>query len=123
MMNFQLQKQLYIHKRPFVCQSVCKTLQLFHILYQLFILFQEVYRLTLKSIFLGWDWSKWEKLLYIWTVSLVCSSHLPIIIFLDSNNSLYCQARVQVQGLSQISKRPGHGACSYNCNVSTHHPP
>ena len=35
-----------------------------------------------------------------------------------------CQARVQVQGLSQISdKRPGPGACSYNCNVSTHHPP
>ena len=34
----------------------------------------------------------------------------------------YCQARVQVQGLSQISnKRPGPGACSYNCNVT--HPP
>ena len=34
---------------------------------------------------------------------------------------LYCQAWVQVQGLSQISnKRPGPGACSYNCNV-THH--
>ena len=35
----------------------------------------------------------------------------------------YCQARVQVQGLSQISKRPGPGACSYNCNVptTTHH--
>ena len=35
-----------------------------------------------------------------------------------------CQAWVQVQGLSQISKRPGPGACSYNCNVSTttHHP-
>ena len=33
-----------------------------------------------------------------------------------------CQARVQVQGLSQISnKRPGPGACSYNCNVT--HPP
>ena len=25
------------------------------------------------------------------------------------------------QGLSQISERPGPGACSYNCNVSTHH--
>ena len=38
---------------------------------------------------------------------------------------LFCQARVQVQGLSQISnKRPGPGACSYNCNVSTTtHPP
>ena len=38
----------------------------------------------------------------------------------------HCQAWVQVQGLSQISKRPGPGACSYNCNVSTttthHHP-
>ena len=32
-----------------------------------------------------------------------------------SDLSLYCQARVQVQGLSQISKRPGPGACSYNC--------
>ena len=30
-----------------------------------------------------------------------------------------CQARVQVQGLSQISnKRHGPGACSYNCNVT-----
>ena len=26
------------------------------------------------------------------------------------------------QGLSQISKRLGPGACSNNCNVSTHHP-
>ena len=35
-------------------------------------------------------------------------------------SSTYCQARVQVQGLSQISnKRPGPGACSYNCIVST----
>ena len=32
-----------------------------------------------------------------------------------------CKARVQVQGLSQISKRPGRGAWSYNCNVT--HPP
>ena len=32
----------------------------------------------------------------------------------------FCQARVQVQGPSQISnKRPGPGACSYNCNVTT----
>ena len=32
----------------------------------------------------------------------------------------YCQARFQVQGLSQISnKRPGPGACSYNCNATT----
>ena len=40
---------------------------------------------------------------------------------------LWWQARVQVQGLSQISnKRPGPGACYYNCNVSTTtttHPP
>ena len=35
-------------------------------------------------------------------------------------SNLYCQAWVQVQGLSQISnKRPGPGAWSYNCNVST----
>ena len=34
----------------------------------------------------------------------------------------YCQARVQVQGLSQISKSPGPGAWLYNCNA-THHPP
>ena len=35
----------------------------------------------------------------------------------------YCQAWVQVQGLSQISnKRPGPGACSYNCSSPpTHH--
>ena len=34
----------------------------------------------------------------------------------------YCQARFQVQGLSQISnKRPGPGACSYNCNATHHH--
>ena len=33
----------------------------------------------------------------------------------------YCQAQVQVQGLSQISnKRPGPGAWLYNCNVSTY---
>ena len=39
---------------------------------------------------------------------------------LTTKHSVYCQARVQVQGLSQISnKRPGPGACSYNCNVST----
>ena len=44
--------------------------------------------------------------------------------FASWDSSLNCQARVQVQGLSQISnKRPGPGACSYNCNVSTHHPP
>ena len=40
------------------------------------------------------------------------------------NVLLNCQARVQVQGLSQISnKRLGPGACSYNCNVTHHHHP
>ena len=31
----------------------------------------------------------------------------------------YCQAQVQVQGLFQISKRPGPGACSY-CQARVH---
>ena len=32
----------------------------------------------------------------------------------DEEVRMYCQARVQVQGLSQISNmRPGPGACSY----------
>ena len=35
-------------------------------------------------------------------------------------NLMYCQARVQVQGLSQISKRPGPGACSYIISPPTH---
>ena len=44
----------------------------------------------------------------------------------DSNPNIVwiqdCQAQVQVQGLFQISKRPGPEACSYNCNATTHHP-
>ena len=27
----------------------------------------------------------------------------------------------QLQGLSLISQRPGHGTCSYNCNASHYH--
>ena len=57
--------------------------------------------------------------LWAWLYS---SSH-SLSISLMTISSQYCQARVQVQDLSQISnKRPGPGACSYNCNV-THPPP
>ena len=55
------------------------------------------------------------------TVSIVVPFR-TCLIFMETEKycGRNCQARVQVQGLSQISnKRPGPGACSYNCNVST----
>ena len=59
------------------------------------------YAIFLKLIFFGTPWRS--------TYSLrgsVC-------------NKGNCQARVQVQALSQFSKRPGPGTWSYYCNVTT----
>ena len=64
-----------------------------------------------------WEW----HLPYIksWPKDLACRLKLrTLFVLLHKQN---CQARVQVQGLSQISnKRSGPGAWLYNCNC---HPP
>ena len=58
-------------------------------------------------------WDAQCRLTYttLWLLLTICLSLIAFISYEEVKN--YCQARVQVQGLSQISnKRPGPGACS-----------